>query len=105
MKNCLNCGKSVPVKLVVDGKLRNLNNRRYCLDCSPFGANNRRKLHQGDLPLEGKTCTCKICGKSYIYQKTSDMTAAKCVACKTKERRARIKDRAIEYLGGKCNRC
>src|SRR5438132_10061261 len=88
MKHCLNCGKSVPVRLVVDGKLRNLNRRKYCLDCSPFGANNRRRLHLADLPvegLEGKTCTCKMCGKTYIYHKASDMTAAKCVACKTRE--------------------
>src|SRR5581483_400042 len=30
------------LKIRVDGKVRNLQNRKYCLSCSPFGAHNTR---------------------------------------------------------------
>ena len=40
MGRCELCSQPFPNKLKVDGRLRNLQNRRYCLICSPFGAHN-----------------------------------------------------------------
>jgi hypothetical protein len=33
---CKLCGKEIPYKQEIDGKTRNLQNRKYCLSCSPF---------------------------------------------------------------------
>ena len=44
MHCCELCSRPFPTKVVVGGKLRNLQNRRYCLTCSPYGAHNTRPL-------------------------------------------------------------
>jgi hypothetical protein len=36
MKLCIDCGKSIPARVMVDGKIRHLSNRRKCFICSPF---------------------------------------------------------------------
>ena len=38
---CQNCNKEFPRKIVIDGKLRDLKSRKYCLDCVPFNVNGR----------------------------------------------------------------
>lgn len=37
MKFCKNCKKQIPYKATVDGIVRRLNKRKYCLECSPWG--------------------------------------------------------------------
>jgi len=44
MRRCELCAELVPCKVRIDGKVRNLQNRRYCLTCSPFGTHNTRRL-------------------------------------------------------------
>lgn len=56
MKICKKCGIHFKTQIKVDGKLRNLCNRTFCLSCSPMGAGNRidiTKLTRGD---------CIVCG-------------------------------------------
>lgn len=38
------CGQTIPFTCVVDGKRRNLKNRKFCLACSPFGLHNTRNI-------------------------------------------------------------
>ena len=38
------CGQTIPFTCVVDGKKRNLKNRKFCLACSPFGLHNTRDI-------------------------------------------------------------
>ena len=63
-KICKNCENEFPYKVEIGGKVRNLQNRKYCLDCSPFGEHNTKQLHKEDeipeLPEEKKCCQCKI---------------------------------------------
>jgi len=42
-RQCRKCKAIIPVRIVVDGKVRNLQNRKFCLECSPFGGGNTRK--------------------------------------------------------------
>ncbi len=42
MRTCPLCSQPIPLKIRVDGKVRNLQNRKFCLTCSPFGAHNTR---------------------------------------------------------------
>ena len=45
---------------------------------------------------------CKVCG---IELKDNKKNLSKCGSCLTKIRRFLTKQKAIRYLGGKCNRC
>lgn len=44
MPNCKKCGTYFPLKQLVEGKPRVFTSRKYCLECSPFGQHNTRKL-------------------------------------------------------------
>ncbi len=79
MKNCKKCNTSFPLKIEIDGKWRNLNNRQFCLNCSPFGQHNTRDITKNHTKKG-----------TYLHVKTF---------------RHNKKLKAIEYLGGKCKIC
>jgi RNase P subunit RPR2 len=97
MKTCLNCLAEFPIHVVIDGKKRHLGKRSYCLKCSPFGSNNRRKLHE---PSKRDThIICRLCGE--LLARTGNF----CYTCRSRIRRYRVKATAVHHLGGKCQRC
>ena len=98
MPTCLYCEKPFPVKIVIDGKQHNLQRRKYCLDCSPFGSRNTRKLVLAKQPPIEHYCS--ICGRC-----TTARRRRRCQSCCTKIRRYLAKSAAVQYLGGKCQRC
>lgn len=102
---CHNCKTHFPIKIKIDGRIRNLKNRKYCFTCSPFGSGNRKildqdpKVHKNKLiGIKDPNRTCYLCGKKSSGKRL-------CSACRTKLRRHRCKLAAIKLLGGKCNRC
>jgi hypothetical protein len=44
MRYCKLCSGPLPLRIKIDGRIHNLQNRHYCLVCSPFGAHNTRQL-------------------------------------------------------------
>jgi hypothetical protein len=52
-KICGKCGNKVPWTVTIDGRRRLLTKRKYCLDCSPFGEHNTKKL---DVLGDGRFC-------------------------------------------------
>ena len=40
MRECRECSAKIPNRVIIDGKQRNLKNRKFCLICSPFGKHN-----------------------------------------------------------------
>ena len=44
LKICIKCNKDFPQFITIEGKKKNLQNRKYCLDCSPFGQHNTTKI-------------------------------------------------------------
>lgn len=52
--------------------------------------------------VENKTSNCKLCGNPV---KNNERNRSHCQCCTTRIRRYRTKQKAIELLGGKCNRC
>ncbi len=42
MAYCRKCGVKIPCKKRINGKIVNLCNRRFCLECSPFGSRNTK---------------------------------------------------------------
>lgn len=108
---CLKCSKPFKWKQFINGKARNLSNRRFCLECSPFGQHNTKQLHIPQKPnnkpsfIKIAVCICEICDKQYIYSKCRGNSLQKCTACKTKIARIRRKLKMILYKGGKCIKC
>jgi len=44
---CKACGRQFPAKVLIDGKMRSLYRRSFCLECSPFGGHNTSKTPLG----------------------------------------------------------
>jgi hypothetical protein len=102
MPTCKSCGDRFPTWIKIDGKQRCLNNRKFCLKCSPFGRHNTSPtLHVGCEKL------CNKCGEkdpSKFYGNKRHI-CGKCHAKYTTERGKRKKQFVCEKLGGKCVSC
>lgn len=93
MNICLKCGNEFPNRVTIDGKVRNLHNRKYCIECSPFKSGNTKQLHKNKPQLSEEE---KIEKKKL---KSKQMTLA------TQKRREKVKQMSIDYKGGKCYLC
>ena len=71
------CENPIPLTTIIDGKSVNLQRRKFCLSCSPYKSHNTRNLN-----VSSKT--------SYDHVKNF---------------RKRLKQKAIDYKGGKCKIC
>lgn len=91
MPTCKKCGSSFRIKIVVDGRERNLKSRRYCLSCSPFG--------KRGIEIRDKATTCRTCGKGMSRR------GAICNTCISRKRRERIRRKIQEILGSTCVCC
>ena len=98
MKICLNCKDKIPAYQEVDGQLKQLTSRSYCLACSPFGKRNTRRIHIKRVRPSTKHCT--DCGRTFNWTKNSV-----CSTCRTFKRREQQRAIAIDYCGGKCSNC
>lgn len=101
MLTCKNCNNVFPFHVHINGKKRNLKNRKRCLKCSPFGFRNTsriirlqkyqcRKCGEGnpDKFSLRKFSICKKCCNSYIIKKGQEQ-----------------KNRARQLMGGRCWHC
>jgi hypothetical protein len=100
MKTCLKCENTFPTKINIDGKIRNLDKRKYCIECSPFGSHNTKSLHVAENNL---VKICSTCNKEYQggHSKHKD----KCGRCYSLAYRTKTKQKAIDYKGSKCSSC
>jgi len=91
LKACDWCGRSFQGRQVIDGKLRYLYNRRFCLDCSLFGAHNTSKHAPPSDPDARKAHRAQRRTESFLrYQR---------------KRRRRRKSELIEARRGRCEEC
>lgn len=101
-KQCVKCGNNIPCKLKIGPKIKNLQRRKYCLDCSPFGKHNTRQLHLHDKYIEyadgrkRRIIKCDTCGK---------VVADHCHACYQKKKEKRIQDKVHAIVGEECWVC
>ena len=98
MPRCNKCEKIFPNRVIINGKERVLNKRKYCLECSLFGMHNTRKIHISNIK-EGKKICC-ICKKEML-----NLRRNVCQTCRSKQRRIKIKKRIIELYGARCKIC
>lgn len=87
---CQQCGLEFPAKLLVDGKLRSLYRRKFCPDCSPFGAHNTSKRPIGAGNDAEADRIKRRADSWYRYQR---------------KRRLERKRRLVEERGGRCEDC
>jgi hypothetical protein len=106
MPDCRKCGIHFPNYAKVDGKPRNVGNRKFCLDCSPWGKHNTRKL-DAVAPTSGPDgrLVCTTCDRIYARKKGNGSSLSQCASCRVNGWRIRNKLKAIEYKGGKCSGC
>ena len=113
MLTCENCGNGFATSVVIDGKRHYLNKRRYCLDCSPFGGRNRRRLHV--VPMgKDEVRICRGCGgektwKDFYHRNhKGGQVRGECKQCAAKDRKKRLdwfKKQCVDYKGGQCRIC
>jgi len=99
MRTCPKCNNAVPYRIRIDGKLRFLVNRKYCLVCSPFESHNTRRLNV-TTPIE-RSHVCTKCDRPFVSKRKGSI----CGSCIVAKARLKRKQRAVEYKGGKCQRC
>lgn len=97
MPTCLHCGTAFPNRVVVDNRVRVLQRRRYCLECSPFGAHNTRRLHLSSS--RARVGPCATCGRS------GPKTHSTCASCTQAKRRRRLRTRVLQLVGNVCWVC
>ena len=116
-KVCENCNIEFPNWIVIDDKRWDLRRRKYCIDCSPLGQHNTRKLTDGDFGtklIDGiKHKRCRECNdvKPFgdFYSKSEwgrYYTVCKTCNCSiSQKRRDEFKRWSVEYKGGQCKYC
>jgi predicted nucleic acid-binding Zn ribbon protein len=115
MPICKKCEKKFPYLLKINGKIKSLRNRKYCLECSPFGQHNTSKIHLNGTDrniingryLISHQCICTQCGRKYQFVSNNKQghTLTKCNSCCVNRKKKQTKQKAIDYKGGMCNIC
>lgn len=107
MKTCEKCNKEFESFEIINGVRKNLQNRRFCLGCSPWGRHNTKKLDT--LLVDRKRCSrCKdIKHLSAFRHKENryDSWCKRCLYDSQMERWKSKKAQFIELKGGKCMMC
>jgi hypothetical protein len=101
---CRRCKKQFKSSVIIEGKRKSLSKRVYCLNCSPWGSHNTRKIYLTDEEKKAHTtATCKYCNKQYI--RAHGRYKERCNTCRGKKFRQRLKKELVEKMGGKCFIC
>ncbi len=58
MKTCVKCKREFEGFIIINGIRKNLQHRRFCLECSPWGRHNTKKL-ENILVGEKRCSRCK----------------------------------------------
>lgn len=99
MPICRQCGGDIPNWIRIEGSLKNLSKRKFCLVCSPFGGHNTSSENR-----EKKCLKCGEADRSKFYKNRSTL----CVSCdnlRSLEKQRGMKRKIVDYLGGKCSVC
>lgn len=101
MRKCA-CGRRIPSRIEIDDKVRNLQHRKKCLRCSPFGTKYvfGKKTDGRALTDAEKAERNRNKFKNWYRRKTEELG----VDPKTDHRR-KVKRKAIDYSGGCCLNC
>ena len=112
MPNCEKCSKGFPNHILIEGKERNLQNRKFCLECSPWKQHNTKDLNAIPIDWDSKRpCTsCKITKhlSDFYTRRDGSRPSSYCKECTNEDaikRQRDLKKDCVEYKGGKCVLC
>jgi hypothetical protein len=91
-RQCRKCSNIIPNRIVIDGKQKNLQNRKFCLECSPWGKHNTSP-HD---PIERR--------KKAKYSEYSEKTK-EIVLLSLYKRGLTRKSELVKMKGGGCELC
>jgi hypothetical protein len=100
---CRKCRNQIPPSAFIDGKVRRLWIRKYCLVCSPWGAGNSKKLELVRTDGLKKCSSCRALSPAQSFKRNG--ICKPCQARKARSERADAKRRSVEFLGGRCIKC
>ena len=105
MPKCGQCGARFPTWLVIDGRLRNLGSRKYCLTCSPRGRHNTRRLECGKRPIlathatyQCPRCKCAKAATDFYLRADGIRRQSWCRNCNNEHRVARFREDRLAAL-------
>lgn len=113
-KTCKACGASFPNWVLIDGVRKNLRARSYCLDCSPWGAHNTKRLSVYRVVNDVEHKLCPNCEEwkpldGFHTAGTKDYHRQSwckpCLNGRSRELAATLKSKAVAYKGGACHDC
>lgn len=104
-KSCLKCGRRFK-KRKINGIVRRIDQRKYCWECSPFTRTTNWKLSRSNK-------YCPKCDKTKVVEEFYARSGRKqlyaycrsCMIAYQQKRNRDLKQRAVDYKGGKCERC
>jgi hypothetical protein len=99
MPTCRKCNNDFPNLVIIENKTRNLGNRKFCLDCSPFGGRNTKQ----DDPSRPAVCGQKD-KKRVPYSKWPEKSK-ELWRKRNHARGNRRKKQLVDMYGGKCKEC
>lgn len=120
MPTCEKCNESFPNRLSIDGVFRNMQRRKFCLKCSPYGEHNTKsmkaKLKTEDTTIAGsKACSkCSVVKElGSFYDKVIATVKqhggySKCKSCMNDEKMDKFREfyiECVDYKGDSCKSC
>lgn len=107
---CQNCSSTFPSYVRINGKLKGMHKRKYCLDCSPFGSHKTRHPNHDTLPPEKfcRRCSQTLSSDQFYTRRSGSGLMPYCKPCTNDEamdRQRRLKVQCVLYRGGECQIC
>jgi hypothetical protein len=99
MRKCRKCGEVIPSRTIISGREHNLQRRKFCLKCSPFGSRNTKP----DDPTR-PSCRPKVNGERLPYALWSETAKQRNRDMQYEYRQRRLR-KLIDLKGGKCQTC
>lgn len=96
-RECRKCGDKIPWRITVEGKVARLQNRKFCLKCSPYGGRNTCP----DIPNGDPNRILAV--KKHWKDFTKDQKNIK--ICSSYYRGLKKRQELYDLLGGKCQVC
>ena len=101
MKECKKCQGEIQKYLWIEGTKKNLQNRKFCLTCSPWGQHNTRDL--SDLNKVHKYhVKCAECNREF---NAPQKRRAQCISCYFNAKKKKRINEVKEIVGCKCWFC
>lgn len=109
MPVCKKCNKPFPNRIKINGKVKIINKRKFCLECSPFGEHNTSSYGPHGCRCKKdnyiKILDCTHHGIVEFRWNGGKYRCKKCQSESVSKRRKLLKTMAVQYKGGKCCKC